>query len=195
MSTDIYELSEAARQGNWSPLLREAEKVPSKHWAEDANCAAEDTDTFLPFGDGPREDPEEVKEQLGSELVRPLNLCNSCPLPIAARCLVDSIRHDDEWGIRAGLLASERSALRATWKDRVDEKAVQGALRGATAPLTKNERKAVIERFVADPALDPAAVARGLGITHEYLLKLAWRERQRSKQRASLSADQEANAA
>ncbi|WP_244190585.1 hypothetical protein [Streptomyces caeruleatus] len=77
----------------------------------------------------------------------------------------------------------------------MDEKTVQGALRGATAPLTKNERKAAVKRFVADQTLDSAAVARGLGITHEYLLKLAWRERQRSKQTASPSADQEADAA
>lgn len=180
MSTEIIGLFEAALLGNWAPLIREADRVPGKHWTEEANCANHDTEIFFVSGDGPREDPVEVVERLGVSLVRPLNLCASCPLPIAARCLIDSIRHNDEWGIRAGLLASERSALRASWHRRVDQKAVEGALRGATAPLSKGERDEVVARFAADPSVvEPAAVARALGVTHEYLLKLAWRERRR----------------
>jgi WhiB family redox-sensing transcriptional regulator len=195
MTSRIHSLAEAALQGVWEPLIIATQNVPGKHWAENANCANHDIAMFFPSGDGPREDPVEVGERLGDSLVQPLNLCASCPLPIAARCLIDSIERDDEWGIRAGLLASERSALRATWQQRVDEKAVESALRGATAPLSKGEREEVIARFAADPALEPTAVARALGITHEYLLKLAWRKRQQSGPATCPSADQETDVA
>ncbi|MEV7090147.1 hypothetical protein AB0O07_30405 [Streptomyces sp. NPDC093085] len=43
--------------------------------------------------------------------------------------------------------------------------------------LNKTDRDAVIARFATDPSLDATVVARGLGITHEYLLKLARRYR------------------
>jgi WhiB family transcriptional regulator, redox-sensing transcriptional regulator len=202
MTQRIYSLAEAALQGDWDPLITAAQKAPGKYWAEEANCADHDIELFFPLGDGPREDPVEAAERLSISLVRPLNLCASCPLPIAARCLIDSIKHDDEWGIRAGLLASERSALRATWKRHVDEKVVENALLGATAPLSKGAREEVIARFAANPsALEPTAVARALGVTHEYLLKLARRKRQRSQgsrgsqPAASLSAEREADAA
>ena len=196
MKSHIYNLAEAALQGDWEPLITAAQNAPGKHWAEDANCANHDIEMFFPVGDGPREDPIEVGGRLGISLVRPLNLCASCPVPIAARCLIDSIKHDDEWGIRAGLLASERSVLRATWQQRVDERVVESALRGATAPLSKGEREEVIARFAANPSsLESAAVARALGVTHEYLLKLASRKRQRSRPAAYPSADQEVDAA
>ncbi|GAB2787927.1 WhiB family transcriptional regulator [Streptomyces daliensis] len=179
MSTDISGLIEAARQGDWSPLIRESEKVPGKHWAESAHCANWNTDLFVPTGDGPHEDPEEVKNSLGGSLNKPLKLCASCPVAVAARCLVDSLQQNDEFSIRAGLLASERAVLRAAWQQRADETAVAGALRGATTALSKVEREEVVARFATDPSLSPAAVARGLGVTHEYLLKLAWRYRKR----------------
>ncbi|WP_078892895.1 WhiB family transcriptional regulator [Streptomyces sp. NRRL F-2580] len=183
MSTDIRSLIEAAHQGNWSPLIEESRKAPGKHWAEEARCSNQDIDIFVPLGDGPREDPETVKSKLGTSLNRPRNLCASCPLAVAARCLVESLRDDDEFGIRAGLLASERSALRAAWQQRANEEAVQSALQGCTAALSKVERDAVIARFATDPSLEPAAVARGLGVTHEYLLKLARRYRHKLKSR------------
>ncbi|WP_372488060.1 WhiB family transcriptional regulator [Streptomyces guryensis] len=181
MSTDIYSLIEAAHQGNWSPLTEEAKKAPGKHWAEDARCSNQDIDIFVPLGDGPRRNPDAVKHSLGASLNRPRNLCASCPLAVAARCLVESLRDDDEFGIRAGLLASERSALRAAWQQRVNERAVESALQGCTTALSKVDRDAVIARFATDPSLDPAAVARGLGVTHEYLLKLARRYRKKSQ--------------
>ncbi|MFF1420639.1 WhiB family transcriptional regulator [Streptomyces sp. NPDC058280] len=181
MSTDIYGLIGAAYQGDWSPLIRESEQIPGKHWAEQARCANYDTNIFVPLGDGPREDPEGVKDRLGISLNRPLNLCASCPLAVAARCLVESLKDDDEFGIRAGLLASERTMLRAAWQQRIDEGAVQGALHGSTAALSKVERGVVIARFAADPSLEPTVVARGLGVSHDYLLKLARRYRQRSR--------------
>ncbi|MGW5400134.1 WhiB family transcriptional regulator [Streptomyces sp. NPDC003952] len=183
MSTEIYSLIEAAHQGNWSPLIEESRKAPGKHWAEEARCSNQDIDIFVPLGDGPREDPETVKSKLGTSLNRPRNLCASCPLAVAARCLVESLRDDDEFGIRAGLLASERSALRVAWQRRANEEAVQSALHGCTAVLSKVERDTVIARFATDPSLEPAAVARGLGVTHEYLLKLARRYRQKLKSR------------
>ncbi len=185
MSTDIYSLIEAAHQGDWSPLIEESRKAPGKHWAEEARCSNQDIDIFVPLWDGPREDPEAVKSKLGTSLNRPRNLCASCPLAVAARCLVESLKDDDEFGIRAGLLASERSALRAAWQQRANEEAVRSALQGCTAVLSKVERHAVIARFATDPSLEPAAVARGLGVTHEYLLKLARRYRQRLKSRSA----------
>ncbi|NDZ76964.1 hypothetical protein G3I19_00190 [Streptomyces sp. SID10853] len=179
MSTGITSLTEAAYQGDWAPLLAESRKAPGKHWAEEARCTNQDINIFVPLCDGPHEDPEIVKQKLGASLNRPRNLCASCPLAVAARCLVESLRDDDKWGIRAGLLASERSALRTAWQKRVSEEVVQAALRGATGALGKDERDAVIARFAADPSLDPGAVARGLGVTHEYVLKLARRHRQK----------------
>ncbi|MEU1484539.1 WhiB family transcriptional regulator [Streptomyces sp. NPDC005752] len=177
MSTDISGLIEAAHRGNWLPLIEESKKAPGKHWAEYAQCANQDINIFVPLADGPREEPDTVKAKLGVSLNRPRNLCASCPLAVAARCLVESLKDDDEYGIRGGLLASERAELRRAWQDRDIEKAVEGALRGCTAVLTKPARDAVIARFATDPSLDAAAVARGLGVTHEYLLKLARRYR------------------
>lgn len=177
MSTDISGLIEAAHRGNWLPLIEESKKAPGKHWAEYARCANQDINIFVPLADGPREEPDTVKVKLGVSLNRPRNLCASCPLAVAARCLVESLKDDDEYGIRGGLLASERAELRRAWQDRDIEKAVEGALRGCTAVLTKPARDAVIARFATDPSLDAAAVARGLGVTHEYLLKLARRYR------------------
>ncbi|MFF4295002.1 WhiB family transcriptional regulator [Streptomyces vinaceus] len=177
MSTDISGLIEAAHQGNWLPLIEESKKAPGKHWAESARCTNQDINLFVPLADGPREDPDVVKTKLGISLNRPRNLCGSCPVAVAARCLVESLKDDDEYGIRGGLLASERARLRRAWQDRDTEKAVEGALRGCTAPLTKPARDTVIARFATDPSLDAAAVARGLGVTHEYLLKLARRYR------------------
>ncbi|MFE7462589.1 MULTISPECIES: WhiB family transcriptional regulator [unclassified Streptomyces] len=192
MSTDISSLIKAAHQGDWSPLLEESRKTPGKHWAEDARCSNQDIDTFVPLGDGPRKDPEAVKSRLGTSLNRPRNLCAACPLPVAARCLVEALRDDDEFGIRAGLLASERAPLRAAWQRRASEAAVEGALQGCTAALSRGERNAVIARFATDPSFDPAAVARGLGVTHEYLLKLA--RRYRKKRRPTPLAVQGAHA-
>jgi WhiB family redox-sensing transcriptional regulator len=181
MSTHINSLIEAANQGNWSPLISEAKKAPGKHWAENAKCSNQDIEIFMPLGDGPREDPDVVKRILGTTLNRPRNLCRSCPLAVAARCMVESLKYDDEFGIRAGLLASERSALRDAWQQRSNENAVENALQGCTAVLTKVDRDAVIARFATDPSLEPGAVARGLGVTHEYLLKLARRYRKKSQ--------------
>lgn len=177
MSTDISGLIEAAHQGNLLPLIEESKKAPGKNWAESARCTNQDINMFVPLADGPREDPDVVKTKLGIFLNRPRNLCGSCPVAVAARCLVESLKDDDEYGIRGGLLASERSELRRAWQDRDTEQAVEGALRGCTAALTKPARDAVIARFATDPSLDAAAVARGLGVTHEYLLKLARRYR------------------
>lgn len=177
MSTDISSLIEDAHQGNWLPLIEESKKASGKHWAESARCANQDINIFVPPADGPREDPDSVKAKLGISLNRTRNLCASCPLAVAARCLVESLKDDDEYGIRGGLLASERSKLRRAWQNRDSEKAVEDALRGCTTALTKHARDAVIARFATDPSLDAAAVARGLGVTREYLLKLARRYR------------------
>ncbi|MGW3163329.1 WhiB family transcriptional regulator [Streptomyces sp. NPDC001142] len=180
MSTDIYSLIEAAYRGDWNPLIEESREAPGKHWADEARCANQDVEIFFPLGDGPREDPETVNEKLGISLNRVRNFCALCPLAVAARCLVESLNADEEFGIRAGLLASERSTLRAKWQKRVSEEAVRGALRGSTRALSKVERDTVVALFAVDPSLDPAAVARGLGITHDYLLKLARRHRKQS---------------
>ncbi len=186
MRTTISDLSEAALRGDWGPLIDESRKARGKHWAENARCSGRDTSMFFPLGDGPQSEPMETVERLGLSLVRPLNMCAACPLTTAARCLIESLRDDEEFGIRGGLIASERSALRASWQQRMDKGAVGRALRGSTAALSKAERAEVIAQFAADSTMDAAAVARGLGITHEYLLKLARAHRQ--KHRTELAA-------
>ncbi|MGW2840561.1 WhiB family transcriptional regulator [Streptomyces sp. NPDC001493] len=173
MRTTISDLAGAALRGDWGPLISASEKSQGKHWAENAACVGRDTSMFFPSGDGPQSDPEKTAERLGLSLVRPLNLCANCPLTTAARCLIDSIRNDEAFGIRGGLMASERSALRFSWRTRTNEAAIQRALRGSTATLSKAERSEVIARFATDPSIDAAAVARGLGVSHDYLLKLA----------------------
>ncbi|MEE1803484.1 WhiB family transcriptional regulator [Streptomyces sp. JV176] len=195
MSTDISSLIGAAHQGNWLPLIEESKRAPGKHWAESARCTNQDINIFVPLADGPREDPGSVKAKLGISLNRPRNLCASCPLAVAARCLVESLKGDDEYGIRGGLLASERAELRRAWQDRDSEKAVEDALRGCTAALTKPARDAVVARFATDPSLDAAAVARGLGVTHEYLLKLARRYRKSQAGRGTPSVSVVSDAA
>ncbi|GAA2929370.1 hypothetical protein GCM10010524_66460 [Streptomyces mexicanus] len=92
--------------------------MPGKHWADNARCTGRDADLFFPGSDDPWISPEKVRRRQGSSLNRPLNLCAACPLPVASRCLVEALRQDDEYGIRAGLLASERSLLRQAWKQR-----------------------------------------------------------------------------
>ncbi|WP_411143079.1 WhiB family transcriptional regulator [Streptomyces sp. x-80] len=170
-------LVQAARTGNWRPLLSTAAKAPGSHWAENARCSGQDIDTFVPWLDGPRQDPQHVRDKIGISLTRALNICAECPLAVAARCLVDGLKHDDEYGIRAGLLASERVELQEQWHKRIDREAVAAALRGATALLTDAERREVIGRFACDPAVDAAAVARALGVSHKHLTKLASRYR------------------
>ncbi|MFD6468966.1 WhiB family transcriptional regulator [Streptomyces goshikiensis] len=195
MSTTISDLSEAALRGNWGPIIRESKKARGKYWAESARCSGRDTDMFFPPGDSPQSDPMETVERLGLSLVKPLNLCAACPLTTAARCLVESLRNDEEFGIRGGMIASERSALRTSWQGRLDTDAVGRALNGSTAALSKAERREVIARFAADSSLDAAAVARGLGITHEYLLKLARAHRQRRRTERTQQPVQSAAAA
>lgn len=180
MNTEIHSLTEAASRGDWGPLIEAAQKAPGKHWAENAKCAGQGTAAFVPAGDGPTVDPDLVKKRQGISLNRPLNFCASCPLAVAARCLVESLRHDDEYGIRAGLLASERRELRGAWKRRVDNSAVSAAVRGATSVLSDAEREEVVAAFASDPSLSPEDVARGLGVTHEYLLTLVRRHRKSS---------------
>ncbi len=177
----VSHLAQSALQGDWNPLVGESRKASGKHWAEDAKCDGQDTEIFFPTGDGPQEDPVETAKRLRLALVKPLNLCASCPLATAARCLVESLRDNEEFGIRGGLLASERSALRTSWQQRVNESAVRRALQGSTATLSKAERDEVVARFAEDLSMDPGAVARGLGVTHDYLLKLARTHRQKHR--------------
>ncbi|MFD7580546.1 WhiB family transcriptional regulator [Kitasatospora sp. NPDC059817] len=182
MRTTISDLSGAALRGDWGPLVRESEKARGKHWAENARCAGRKTRLFFPTGDDPHSDPMETVERLGLSLVEPLNLCAACPLATAARCLIESLRNDEDFGIRGGLIASERYALRMGWQRRMDESKVERALQGSTAALSKAERNEVIARFAMNPS-NSAAVARGLGVTRENLLKLArtYRDKHRTK--------------
>lgn len=190
MSPEIFSLVEAALDGDWSPLIEESKKAPGKYWAEDAQCCNKDVDLFVPPEDGLYEDPDAVKERIGPALNRPLNLCASCPAPVAARCLIESLRDDEHFGIRAGLLSAERRPLRTAWRNRVDEEEVQAALRGATLPIGRATRNAVIARFAEDPALDPAPVARALGVSHEYLLKLVRRHKKADRAAPPSSSSQ-----
>ncbi|MFE6737562.1 WhiB family transcriptional regulator [Streptomyces tubercidicus] len=118
MALEIEEAAESALHGNWAPLLDAAREAPGKHWAEDARCAGRDINLFFPGSDTPWISPDEVRHTYGLLLNRPLNLCADCPLAVAARCLVEALRQDARYGIRGGLLASERSALHHAWKQR-----------------------------------------------------------------------------
>lgn len=182
------DLIKAARNGEWGPLLRAAALTPGKHWAENSRCSGQDPELFTPLSDGPREDPDEVRHFQGITLNRPLNFCASCPLAVAARCLVESLRLDDEYGIRAGLLASERSALRGAWKRRIDAEAVSAVLRGVPTVLNEAEREEVISRFASDPILNATRVAWGLGIPRKYLWQLVREHNQSSQSTPSAAA-------
>ncbi|MFF3157994.1 WhiB family transcriptional regulator [Streptomyces sp. NPDC057910] len=195
MNSGIRELVEAARDGNWNPLLGAAAQSGGERWAENARCSGQDPELFTPLSDGPREDPDEVRQFQGIALNRPLNFCASCPLAVAAQCLVESLRLDDEYGIRAGLLASERLALRNAWKHRIDAEAVSAVLRGVPVVLNEVEREEVISRFAGDPTLNADHVAWGLGIPRKYLWQLARDHNQSSAPAPSSAIPSEADAA
>lgn len=97
----VSHLAQSALQGDWNPLVGESRKASGKHWAEDAKCDGQDTEIFFPTGDGPQEDPVETAKRLRLALVKPLNLCASCPLATAARCLVESLRDNEEFEFEA----------------------------------------------------------------------------------------------
>lgn len=188
MNTGIHSLTEAAKRGDWGPLIEAARQAPGKRWAENAKCAGQDTRIFVLTGDEPDQNPDLVKKRKGIRLNHPLNFCAACPLAVSARCLLESLQLDDEYGIRAGLLASERTSLRAAWQRRVDSNAVSAAVRGATHILSEAERDEVVAAFSSDPSLSPARVARGLGVTHEQLLKLVRKHRKSSSPASAASA-------
>ncbi|WP_224059164.1 WhiB family transcriptional regulator [Streptomyces kanamyceticus] len=179
MASSIGVAVQAAREGNWTPLVEAAADAPGKNWAEKAQCSGRMADTFFPTAEHPWSDPDQVRHAQGIALNAPLKLCATCPLAVAARCLVESLRSDDEYGIRAGLLASERSELRRSWKQRLDSTAISAALRGVTTLLSAHERQEVVARFAADPMIGADRVARGLGVPSKYLWQLAREHKQR----------------
>ncbi|MFE0177968.1 WhiB family transcriptional regulator [Streptomyces sp. NPDC059002] len=195
MTPGIEAAVHAALSGDWAPLLEAASETPGKNWAENARCAGQRVEIFFPDAEEPWSDPDQVRRTQGIALNRPLNLCAACPLAVAARCLIESLRNDEEYGIRAGLLASERSELLSCWKRRVDDTAVSAALRGVTTLLTAREREEVVAQFVADPMLGATRVARGLGISSKYLWQLAREHRQRHTPAAAPSSVSVAKAA
>ncbi|WP_228388836.1 WhiB family transcriptional regulator [Streptomyces jumonjinensis] len=147
--------------------------APGKHWADGARCVGENPEFFVLPSDDMTQNPDYVRHAEGEAARRSLRICSACPLPVAARCLVDSLKHDERHGIRAGLLAAEREGLRKAWSRRIDPAAVSAVLSGTYKPLGKHERREVIARFAGDRSLDPEVVARGLGVPRDYLLKLA----------------------
>ncbi|MEV0278604.1 WhiB family transcriptional regulator [Streptomyces sp. NPDC050610] len=187
MSTEIGELIQAAHGGDWSPLLKAASLESERHWAENAQCLGADPEIFSPLSDGPREIPETVRRFQGISLNRPLNFCASCPVAVAARCLVESLRLNDEYGIRAGMLASERSPLRHAWQRRFDEEAVSAVLRGVPVTVNEGERAEVISRLAGDPTLNADHIARGLGIPRKYVWQLVRDHKKSSPPVASAS--------
>ncbi|MEU3501698.1 WhiB family transcriptional regulator [Streptomyces hundungensis] len=195
MAAEISDLIKAARDGDWRPLLETAAQASGKHWAENARCSGQDPDLFTPLSDGPRQDPDEVRHLQGISLNRPLNFCASCPLAVAAQCLVESLRLDDEYGIRAGLLASERAGLRDAWKRRIDRAAVSAVLRGVPMVLSEAEREEVISQFASDPRLSADHVALGLGIPRKYLWQLVREHKQGSTPASPAVLSARANAA
>ncbi|MFF3554624.1 WhiB family transcriptional regulator [Streptomyces tsukubensis] len=187
MKSDIRDLMHSAHQGDWAPLLQQAEKTPRRNWADSAQCVGEDPDSFVLTTDDMGQNPEYVRRIEGETALRALRICDSCPLSVAARCLTESLRNDERFGIRAGLLAAERSKLRQAWVRRIDLDAVSAVLGGERQRLSKYERRAVIARVADDRALDPGAAARGLGISRDYLLQLARAHRKKQGAKAPVS--------
>ncbi|MFD0416832.1 WhiB family transcriptional regulator [Streptomyces sp. NPDC127108] len=162
---------QSALIGDWTPLLKAA-GTSGKEWADNAPCANYNSDLFFPEVEYPWSDPEQVRRDHGSALREPLSACAACPLSVSARCLVESLRHEDRYGIRAGLLASERPALLTAWKSRIDHEAVSAVLRGVPATITRLEREEVLSLLSADRSLNLDAAARGLAISGKYLSQL-----------------------
>lgn len=187
----IKSLASAAQNGNWDPLTTEATKLPGKYWMEGARCIGQNPELFMPPQDGPHEDPRDVRRSGGPALDRVLSLCGACPPPVAARCLVDSLQQGDHYGIRGGLLASERRSLRSSWSSRLRDDVVRAVLRGAVVRHSQTERREVIRRFAADTTIEADDVARGLGVSRGLLIRLAWQARNSSR-RASAPPDADA---
>ncbi|MDX3388180.1 WhiB family transcriptional regulator [Streptomyces niveiscabiei] len=181
MNNTINALIESARQGDWTPLLETAREVPGKNWPEKALCSGLDfEDDFFPESEHPWSDPDQIRESHADTLRLPLALCSACPLSVAARCLVDALRYEDRYGIRAGLLAPEREDLLSLWKTRVNAEAVAAVLQGVTTLLNSAERTAVIAQVAEDPEVDAHLAARGLGIPIKYLWQLVREHKKRS---------------
>ncbi|MDV5145453.1 WhiB family transcriptional regulator [Streptomyces sp. SBC-4] len=179
MNIEIRRLADAGVAGNWRPLLEAAKNVSSSNWADDARCAGQELEIFFPDSEHPWSDPDQVREANGIALNRPLNFCADCPFAVQARCLVESLRHDDQYGIRAGMLASEREHLLAAWDKHIDPEAVSSVLRGVPTVLNAAERRAVIARVAENAAPSVEHARRGLGIDRKYLWQLV-REHKKS---------------
>lgn len=179
MLAEIDAIVEAARNGEWSPLLNAAGDTHSKEWAEQAACADEETELFFPQGDAPGKSPDVVRGARKGELIRPLLFCSHCPTPVAARCLLEALELDADYGIRAGLLASERTELHHAWNNHVDGDRVSAALRGSTVALTDAEEREIVTKLSNDPSLSRKQAARAMGIKYSYLMQLIRDERKR----------------
>ncbi|MEU7230066.1 WhiB family transcriptional regulator [Streptomyces chrestomyceticus] len=179
MLSEIDAIVDAARDGEWSPLLDAAGQVHSKEWAEQAACAGEETELFFPQGDAPGKAPDVVRGVRKGELIRPLLFCAHCPVPVAARCLLEALELDADHGIRAGLLASERTELHHGWNNRVDVDRVSAALRGNTVSLTDAEEREIVTKLSNNPSLSRKHAARAMGIKYSYLMQLIRDERKR----------------
>ncbi|MFI5803376.1 WhiB family transcriptional regulator [Streptomyces sp. NPDC051561] len=162
-------------------MILTALDADSRNWAEDAACTGSKTEDFFPAGDGFDRSPAAVKSRAadeGTPLQRSLNACARCPLATQARCLIEALELGTEYGIRAGLLASEREDLHKGWDQRIREESVSNALSGVPSGLSAAEFKEAISRFANDQsAYDKDQAARGLGLSRKYLLKLARNER------------------
>ncbi|MEU4205332.1 WhiB family transcriptional regulator [Streptomyces sp. NPDC026294] len=179
MLTEIDVIVDAARNGQWSPLLDAAGHAHSKEWAGQAACASEEPEQFFPQGDAPGKSPDVVRGARKGELIRPLLLCAHCPTPVAARCLLEALELGSEYGIRAGLLASERTDIHHAWNNRVDAEKISAALRGNTAALSPAEESELVTTLSNDPQLSRKHAARAMGIKYSYLMQLIRDERKR----------------
>ncbi|WP_159399828.1 WhiB family transcriptional regulator [Streptomyces alboflavus] len=170
-SPSLNSAVQSALKEDWDPLL-EAAGTSGRQWEDNAPCASYSSDLFFPEVEHPWSDPEQIRRDHSSSLREPLSVCASCPLSVSARCLVESLRQEDKYGIRAGLLASERRALLTAWKSRIDSEAVSAALRGVPTALTSLEREEALSRLSADPSLNTDAAARGMAVSSKYLFQL-----------------------
>lgn len=185
MTRQIAPLVASARSGDWNPLVLASLETESRHWTDSAACAGRRTEDFFPDGDAFDRNPTVVKtraQEAGNLLQRSLNTCARCPLATQARCLLEALEQEAAYGVRAGLLASEREDLHMGWKRRVRDRAVLSALNGVSTSLSQAEFKEAISRFArSQNTYEANRTARGLGISRSYLLQLVRHERKKSE--------------
>ncbi|MCG6497035.1 MULTISPECIES: WhiB family transcriptional regulator [unclassified Kitasatospora] len=119
-------------------------------WVQRAACAGTAApDCFYPL-------PDQAEETEAAKA-----LCAGCP--VSEECLTEALETNDRYGIRGGLVESERIVLHRLGKVRWEEERVVAALNGRPVSLSPQEKHSVsVVAAILD--LDPRIWAPVLGI-------------------------------